>query len=180
MNEMQIFTNELFGSIRILEENDGKVLFCGSDVAKALGYADTQKAIKTHCKKDGWVIRPVIDSMGRTQDAKFITEGNLYRLITHSKLPDAEKFESWVFDEILPSIWKHGLSDRQRTGTGVDESGLFNPACHRTEDRKRKTPATGTAGRGKQAKSDFCGQRGGKQEQHSGQRVCKNLQAKWH
>lgn len=107
MNEIQVFNNDDFGSVRIVEE-EGKILFCGADVAKALGYSDTPKAIKMHCKEDGWVIRPVIDSLGRTQQAKFITEGNLYRLITHSTLPAAEKFESWVFDEVLPSIRKTG------------------------------------------------------------------------
>lgn len=84
------------------------MIFCGADVAKALGYTDTAKAIKSHCKENGWVICPVIDSMGRTQQAKFITEGNVYRLITHSKLPNAERFETWVFDEVLPTIRKHG------------------------------------------------------------------------
>lgn len=107
-NEIQVFMNEVFGEIRILEQNDGKVLFCGTDVAKALGYQDAPKAIKAHCKEDGWVICPVIDNMGRTQDAKFITEGNLYRLIARSKLENAEKFERWVFDDVLPSIRKHG------------------------------------------------------------------------
>lgn len=96
-----------FGEVRTIEKNDS-VLFCGSDIAKALGYADTAKAIKQHCKEDGWVICPVIDSMGRSQQAKFITEGNVYRLIAHSKLPGAERFERWVFDEVLPSIRKHG------------------------------------------------------------------------
>ena len=59
----------------------------------------------------------VIDSMGRTQRAKFITEGNLYRLITHSKLPKAEQFEKWVFDEVLPTI-------RQTGGYGSQTAGL--------------------------------------------------------
>lgn len=108
MNELQIFKNAEFGSIRTLEKND-KVLFCGSDVANALGYSDTPKAIKTHCREDGWAIYPVIDSLGREQQAKFITEGNVYRLITHSKLPTAEKFEKWVFDDVLPSIRKTGM-----------------------------------------------------------------------
>lgn len=107
MNEIEIFKNEEFGEVRTIEKN-GSVLFCGSDIAKALGYADTAKAIKQHCKEDGWVICPVIDSMGRAQQAKFITEGNVYRLIAHSKLPGAERFERWVFDEVLPSIRKHG------------------------------------------------------------------------
>lgn len=104
---IQIFKKEDFGEIRTIEEN-GKVLFCGSDIARALGYADTAKAIKLHCKEDGWAFCPVTDSLGREQQAKFINEGNVYRLITHSKLPTAQKFESWVFDEILPSIRKHG------------------------------------------------------------------------
>ena len=108
MENLQIFENVEFGKIRTIEEN-GKILFCGSDVAKILGYKDTAKAIKTHCKEDGWAICPVIDSLGRKQQTKFISEGNVYRLITHSKLPNAEKFENWVFDEVLPSIRKHGI-----------------------------------------------------------------------
>ena len=79
-------------------------MFCGSDIAKGLGYKDTVKAIRTHCKEDGWTICPVIDSLGRKQQTKFISEGNVYRLITHSKLPNAEKIESWVFDEVLQSV----------------------------------------------------------------------------
>ena len=62
MNNLQIFNNAKFGEIRTIDEN-GTVLFCGSDIAKALGYADTAKAIKLHCKEDGWAICPVIDSM---------------------------------------------------------------------------------------------------------------------
>lgn len=83
-------------------------MFCGSDVAKALGYVDTAQAIRKNCKEDGLSIRQVIDSLGREQNIKFISEGNLYRLITHSKKKEAEQFEHWVFDEILPSIRKTG------------------------------------------------------------------------
>lgn len=107
-NGIQVFMNEVFGEIRILEQNDGKVLFCGKDVALALNYKDTVNALKAHCKEDGVVKRHLTDSLGRTQEASFITEGNLYRLITHSRRPDAEKFERWVFDDVLPSIRKHG------------------------------------------------------------------------
>lgn len=107
MDDLKIFKNDRFGEIRTVEEN-GTVLFCGSDVARALGYADTAKAIKLHCKEDGWAICPVIDSIGREQQAKFINEGNVYRLITHSKLPAAEQFEHWVFDEVLPTIRRNG------------------------------------------------------------------------
>lgn len=86
MNELQIFKSEKFGEIEILIEN-GREYFPATEVAKILGYKDPKKAINTHCKKDGWVIRPVIDRLGRTQEKKFINEGNLYRLITKSNLP---------------------------------------------------------------------------------------------
>lgn len=104
---LEIFKNEQFGEVRTINEN-GKIMFCGSDVAKALGYIDTAKAIKQHCREDGWANYPVIDNLGRTQQAKFINEGNLYRLIASSKLESAQKFESWVFDEVLPSIRQTG------------------------------------------------------------------------
>lgn len=101
---IQIFKKEDFGEIRTIEEN-GKVLFCGSDIARALGYASPANAITAHCKGVTVLMTP---SSGGKQNTKFITEGDVYRLITHSKLPTAQKFESWVFDEILPSIRKHG------------------------------------------------------------------------
>jgi anti-repressor protein len=107
MNNLKIFQNEDFGQVRTIEEN-GKVLFCGSDVAKALGYAKPHNAISTHCK-GATLKQGIIDTLGREQSINFIPEGDLYRLIANSKLPSAEKFESWVFDEVLPSIRKHGL-----------------------------------------------------------------------
>lgn len=107
MNQIQIFNNPEFGEIRTIEENE-QVLFCGKDIAAALGYKDTTNALKLHCREDGVAIHHLTDSLGREQQAKFIDEGNLYRLIAHSKLPAAEKFERWVFDEVLPSIRKHG------------------------------------------------------------------------
>ena len=104
-NQMQVFNNEQFGNVRIIEEN-GKYLFCGSDVAKALGYTIPSKAVNTHCKGVSKMEAP---SPGGMQTMLFIPEGDVYRLITHSKLPAAEQFERWVFDDVLPSIRKHGL-----------------------------------------------------------------------
>jgi len=104
MNEIEIFKNEEFGEVRTIEKN-GSVLFCGSDIAKALGYARPADAISAHCK--GVCVLPT-PSAGGVQNTKFITEGDIYRLIAHSKLPSAERFERWVFDEVLPSIRKHG------------------------------------------------------------------------
>ena len=82
--------------------------FCGKDVATALGYADYGKAVRLHCKQDGRAKRPIIDSLGRSQQMTFIDEGNLYRLITHSKLEKAQEFESWVFDEVQPTVAEQG------------------------------------------------------------------------
>ena len=106
MNDLQIFQSAEFGSIRTVEQ-DGKVLFCGRDVAAALGYTNPNKALADHC--NGVPIRyPIQDSMGRTQQARFIPEGDVYRLITHSRLPAAEQFEHWVFDDVLPAIRRTG------------------------------------------------------------------------
>lgn len=119
MNCLEVFKNEQFGEIRITEIDD-KIYFCGSDVAKALGYVIPHKAVREHCKDDGVLNQTVIDSMGRQQEAKFISEGNVYRLIAHSKLPEAEKFESWVFDEVLPTIRRKGRYDARNVGSSID------------------------------------------------------------
>lgn len=109
MAEIQMFENSAFGSVRTIEEN-GKVLFCGKDIAVALGYENPSKAVRDHCRADGGPKRyPIVDSLGRRQEATFISEGDVYRLITHSKLQAAEQFEHWVFDEVLPSIRRHGM-----------------------------------------------------------------------
>ncbi len=105
MSDLQVFTNKQFGEVRTIEEN-GNVLFCGADVARALGYSNTKDAIIRHCR--GVVKHDLTDSIGRKQEAAFIPEPDLYRLIVKSKLPSAEQFERWVFDEVLPSIRKHG------------------------------------------------------------------------
>lgn len=100
MADLQIFQNADFGSVRTIEQ-DGKVLFCGRDIAEALGYQRPADAITAHCK--GVCVLPT-PSNGGIQRMKFITEGDVYRLITHSRLPAAEQFERWVFDEVLPTI----------------------------------------------------------------------------
>ena len=107
MNQMEIFKNPEFGRIRVIEEN-GKYLFCGTDVAAALGYSNPRDAIIRHCR---YVVKrdaPHPQSPDRKISMTFIPEGDLYRLIVHSKLPSAERFEQWVFDEVLPTIRKHG------------------------------------------------------------------------
>lgn len=107
MNEIQIFNNPDFGTVRTLEDNN-KVLFCGVDIAKALGYSNPSKALNDHCKGDLTNRYPIVDGLGRSQDAIFISESDLYRLVFGSKLPSAEKFTDWVTSEVLPSIRKNG------------------------------------------------------------------------
>ena len=112
-NMVKTFVNEEFGSVRTIEEN-GKILFCGSDVAKALGYRRPKDAINAHCK--GAVKRRLLTN-GGVQEMKMISEGDVYRLISHSRLPSAEKFERWIFDDVLPTI--------RRTGGYVSNEEMF-------------------------------------------------------
>ena len=111
-NELQVFSNSEFGEIRAVEV-DGKPYAVGVDVARALNYAKPSQAVIDHCKG----IRKLgIPSAGGSQETNVITEGDIYRLIIkaadQSRNPDiktkAARFESWVFDEVIPSIRKHG------------------------------------------------------------------------
>ena len=105
---IEIFNNAEFGRVRVIEE-DGNYLFCAKDVAEALGYAVPRKAIYDHCR---YVLKrnvPHPQSETKTVQMLFISEGDVYRLIVHSKLPSAERFERWVFDEVLPALRKNGI-----------------------------------------------------------------------
>lgn len=112
MNEIQIFKSDSFGAVRTTTDENGKILFCGKDVATALGYKKTADAISAHCKGVCEIPTP---SNGGVQMMKFITEGDVYRLTFGSKLPSAEKFTDWVADEILPTIRRHGAYMTENT-----------------------------------------------------------------
>lgn len=105
MNELKIFENAEFGSVRTVEINN-KIFFVANDVAKALGYKRPADAVTAHCK--GSVKHRYLTDGGE-QELKIIPEGDIYRLVIKSQLPSAERFERWVFDEVLPSIRKHGM-----------------------------------------------------------------------
>lgn len=104
MNDLQVFQNCEFGELKVLEQN-GKPYFPATACAKALGYKRPADAITAHCKGS---VKYRVPTNGGDQELKFIPEGDLYRLIVHSKLPSAERFEKWVFDEVLPSIRRTG------------------------------------------------------------------------
>ncbi len=103
MNELQVFKNEKFGTVRTITEN-GRTFFCAKDVATALGYKDTTNAIKQHCR---WVVKhhlPHPQAPDKTIEMSFIPEGDIYRLAAKSQIPGADEFERWIFDEVLVSV----------------------------------------------------------------------------
>lgn len=104
MKDIQVFNNPEFGELRTIEEGD-KIYFVASDAAKMLGYKRPADAVTAHCKGS---VKRRLPTNGGMQEMKVIPEGDLYRLIANSELPSAEKFESWVFDEVLPAIRKTG------------------------------------------------------------------------
>lgn len=107
-NEIKIFGKKEFGRIRTLEI-DGKPYFVASDVAKALGYVNISDAISRHCR---WVVKhdiPHPQSPNKTLEVNVIPQGDVVRLASHSELPEAERFESWIYDEVIPDVLNHGM-----------------------------------------------------------------------
>lgn len=116
MNQLQIFKNSDFGKIRTIRR-EGDVWFSATDVARALGYANPHDAVIKRCNPVWLAICEVRVITGKRADGtsiiqprsmKFINVGNIYRLIAGSKLPDAVKFESWIFDDLVPNTLKNG------------------------------------------------------------------------
>ena len=136
-NKIEVFKNEQFGEVRTILEGE-TLLFCGSDVARALGYAIPSKAVNTHCKGVSKMEAP---SHGGTQTMLFITEGDVYRLIVRSKLPTAEKFEHWLFDEVVPTIRKTGgyMTDSLLERIQNDPAVIFEIADALLAERRRST-----------------------------------------
>lgn len=106
MNELHVFKNQEFGSVRTLTLND-EPWFVGKDVAKALGYADTFGALKKHVMGED-KLNCQIDSSGQKRDMTCVNESGLYSLIFGSKLESAQKFKRWVTSEVLPALRKTG------------------------------------------------------------------------
>ena len=106
MNDgMLTVSNSEFGKLEILVE-DGKELFPAAECARILGYSNPKDAVGRHCR--GVVKRDLTDALGRIQKTNYIPEGDLWRLIIRSRLPAAQKFEKWLFDEVLPELRRTG------------------------------------------------------------------------
>lgn len=114
-------------SVRAVEI-DGAPWFVGRDIAEALGYADPTNAMKQHCK--GVAKRHPLQTAGGLQDVRIINEPDLFRLVANSRLPDAERFEKWIFEEVLPSIRKTGgYQQAQPIGQVGDGCALIESAA---------------------------------------------------
>jgi prophage antirepressor-like protein len=96
-----------FSEIRTVEI-DGQLWFVGTDVAKTLGYAKPGNAITAHCRTKGTLKQGILTD-GGIQQMTLINEPNVYRLIVRSQLESAEKFEAWLFEEVIPAIRKKGF-----------------------------------------------------------------------
>lgn len=109
-------------TIRTTVDDNGNPLFCANDVAVTLGYKRPADAISAHCK--GSVIRRPLETSGGIQQVRFISEGDMYRLIASSKLPAAQQFESWVFDTVVPSIRQTGSYSTDSTEVALAKALL--------------------------------------------------------
>jgi len=149
-NKIQVFSNKEFGQLEVLMI-DGKPHFPAKECAEILGYKNPYDAISKHCKRDGVAKREGVSETtnqhGKTTlqqvERVYISEGNLYRLITRSKLPEAEKFERFVFDEVMPTIRKTGayVTDELLTKLANNEeerSALFDTLIKERKERREE------------------------------------------
>lgn len=137
MNEIKIFENPEFGSVRTVEVN-GEPWLVGKDVAEALGYSNPQKALRDHVDNED---RTVNDSFTVNGTAPIlINESGLYSLVLSSKLPTAKKFKRWVTSEVLPSIRKHGayMNDETLKRAILEPDFLIKLATELKEEKEHR------------------------------------------
>ena len=111
-NEIEIFNNTQFGNIRVQKDEDGEPLFCLADVCRALEISDPSSVSRQVISEFGCPVLKtghLTDSLGRIQEANFITEQQMYFVMSSSRKPNAKPFRMWVNTEVLPSIRKHGM-----------------------------------------------------------------------
>lgn len=136
MNELQIFENEEFGAIRTVTI-DNEPFFCMTDICKALEISNVSQA-KTRLNQDGVISNEVIDNIGRKQNANFINESNMYKLIFQSRKESAERFTDWVTGEVLPSIRKTGAYHPMSTDEKIQVLAQGNIELNKKVDNLNK------------------------------------------
>jgi len=134
---IKIFQNNQFGEIRVTTNQNNEPLFNLTDVAKALGYVNPQKAVRDHCKGVNEMDTP---SNGGVQKMKYGKDSNIYRLVMRSKLQEAEMFQDWVCEDVLPSIRKHGayMTTSAIEKALTDPDTLIQLATTIKDERKQK------------------------------------------
>ena len=137
MNDIKIFNNEEFGQVRTVEI-EGKIYFVASDVARALGYEKPANAVAMHCRYTLKQGIPHPQNPDKQIEVNVIPEGDMYRLITHSKLESAERFESWVFDDVLPSIRQNGYYESPNMSTEMKAILMIDQKQVKMEQRMDK------------------------------------------
>lgn len=138
MNELQIFKNQEFGTIRTTGIN-GEPYFVGKDVAEALGYTNPQKAIRDHVDEEDRTVNESFTVNGTM--GTLISESGVYALIFSSKLPNAKQFKHWVTSEVLPTIRKHGAYATPTTIESIianPDNGIRLLQALKDEQEKRK------------------------------------------
>ena len=115
------------------------VHFVGKDICEILGYADSSSAMKQHCRAPV-KHHPILDALGRAQETRVLAESDMMRLIVNSKMPAAERFEAWVFEEVLPTIRKTGS---YTAPSAVPPAPTFIPPSLASPPRSRSSARTG-------------------------------------
>ena len=138
-NEITVFSNTEFGSVRTLVIN-GEPYFVGKDIALILGYAKPRNAIAAHVDEEDKKDAPIQGDLGGTQEMTVINESGLYSLILSSKLPKAKEFKRWVTSEVLPSIRKTGsYSIQQKVDSYMIEDSIARAKRWIEEEEERRT-----------------------------------------
>lgn len=141
MTNVQIFSNEQFGNVRIVMNESSEPLFCLADVCKTL---DLRQGDVRQRLSDGVVsTQPIIDSLGREQQANFVNEDGLYDVILDSRKPEAKQFRKWVTSEVLPSIRRHGAYMTPETieKALLDPDTVIQLATTLKEERQKRLQA---------------------------------------
>ncbi|WP_406242012.1 Bro-N domain-containing protein [Tissierella carlieri] len=135
MSNLQIFRNNEFGEIRVIEK-DGEPWLVGKDVANSLGYSNSRKAISDHVDVEDKGVT-ICDTPGGKQEMTIINESGFYSLVLSSKLPTAKKFKRWVTSEVLPSIRKEGKYIVEQTSKSSLAASNNNPLQQQKEKLKK-------------------------------------------
>lgn len=150
MNKLQIFKSSEFGQVRIVTI-DGEPWLVGKDIATALGYTNTRKALNDHVDDEDKGVTKC-DTLGGAQEMTIINESGLYSLVLSSKLPTAKKFKHWVTSEVLPAIRKHGgyLTPEKIEEALLNPDTLIRLATELKEERAARKQAELDAASAKQ------------------------------